>query len=87
MDMTTDEQIDAAILAAITNTPAELHTWAAVQKQVPGSRDRKSGRLIALWHQGRVWLVRIAGKNYLTLGDPDDRRQAVADRARTPRAI
>jgi|GEM_PF-6804776 len=84
-DTTTDEQIDAAILAALAEAGSdELRPWADVRRRLPGSRDRKGERLIALWHTGRVWLVKIAGRNYVSLGDADDVRLAATNRNRVP---
>ncbi|RUP03024.1 MAG: hypothetical protein EKK34_22055 [Mycobacterium sp.] len=85
--MTTDQQIDTAILAAITEAGGDdLHAWAAIRQQVPGNHNRKTERLIALWHSGRVWLIKVAGRNYVSLGDAYD-EQAAANRARTPRCL
>jgi hypothetical protein len=84
----TDDQIDAAILAALADAGGEgLHPWAAIRRRLPGSHDRKGERLIALWLTGRVWLVKIAGRNYVNLGDADDMRLAAANRARVPRVL
>ncbi|WP_155763665.1 hypothetical protein [Mycobacterium asiaticum] len=81
----TDDRIDAAILTALTDAGCDdLHLWAAIRRRVPGSHDRKGERLIALWHAGRVYLIKIAGRNYVGLGDADDMRLAAANRARAP---
>ncbi|BDB41979.1 hypothetical protein Mkiyose1088_13870 [Mycobacterium kiyosense] len=87
----TDDQIDAAILAALTEAQAssgeELHSWAAIRQRLPGSLDRANERLIALWHAGRVWTCKVRGRNYVALGDADDVRLAEAHRARAPLAL
>lgn len=81
----TDEQIDAAILAALADAGGEdLHPWAVIRRRLPGSPDRQSERLIALWFEGRVWLCKVRGRNYVALGDADDERLAAANRARVP---
>lgn len=71
----TDEQIDAAILAALAKAGRDdVHPWAAIRPRVPGSDDRKGDRLVALWLAGRVWLCKVRGRNYVALGDADDER-------------
>jgi len=81
----TDGPIDAAILAALTDAGGEdLHPWAVIRRRVPGSLDCKTERLIALYHIGRVYLMKIAGRNYVGLGDADDMRLAAANNARVP---
>jgi hypothetical protein len=77
----TDEQIDAAILAALAETADDLQPWAAVRRRLPGPRDRKGERLIALWATGRVWLCKVRGGNFVILGDADDERNAAAAKA------
>ena len=74
----TDDQIDAALLAALAETADDLQPWAAVRRRLPGSLDRKAERLVALWLTGRVWLCRIKGRDYVGLGDGDDERIAAA---------
>lgn len=81
----TDNPVDAAILAALTDAGGdELHPWAVIRQKVPGSLDRKAERLIALYHAGRVYLIKIAGRNYVGLGDADDMRLSAVNRARVP---
>lgn len=83
--MTTDDQIDAAILTALAGAGTDdLHSWAEVRRRLPGSENRKGERLVALWHTGRVWLVKIGGLNYVGLGDADDVRLAAANPNRIP---
>jgi len=77
----TDEQIDAAILAALAETADDLQPWAAVRRRLPGPLDRKGERLIALWATGRVWLCKVGGGNFVILGDADDERNAAAAKA------
>lgn len=84
-----DDQIDDAILAALTEAQAssggeELHPWAAIRQRVPSSLDHRNERLLALWHAGRVWTFKHRGRNYVALGDADDVRLAEANRARVP---
>ncbi|MDP7720756.1 hypothetical protein [Mycobacterium sp. TY814] len=88
----TDDQLDAAILAALTEAQTssggeELHPWAAIRQRLPGSLDRANERLIALHFAGRVWTCKIRGRNYVALGDADDMRLAEANRARAPLAL
>jgi hypothetical protein len=79
----TDTEIDAAILDALADAGGEdLHPWAAIRRRVPGSLDRKAERLVALWFEGRVYVIKIRGRNYVGLGDANDLRLAAADRAR-----
>ena len=86
-----DDQLDAAILAALTEAQAssgeELHPWAAIRQRLPGSLDHANERLIALWHAGRVWTFKHRGRNFVALGDADDVRLAEANRARAPLAL
>jgi len=82
---TTDDQIDAALLAALADAGGEeLHPWAVIRRRLPGSDDRKSERLIALWLEGRAYVIKVKGRNYVGLGDADDMRLAAANRARVP---
>ncbi|MCV7057752.1 hypothetical protein [Mycolicibacterium gilvum] len=75
----TDEQVDAAILAALADAGRDdVHPWAAIRRRVPGSHDRKGDRLVALWLTGRVWLCKVRGRNYVALGDADDERIVAA---------
>lgn len=81
----TDDRIDAAILAALTDAGSDdLHPWAVIRRRLPGSHDRKGQRLIALWHKGRVYVIKVRGRNYVSLGDADDVRLAAANHARVP---
>lgn len=82
---TTDDQIDAALLAALVDAGREeLHPWAVIRRRLPGSDDRKSERLIALWLEGRTYVIKVKGRNYVGLGDADDMRLAAANHARVP---
>jgi hypothetical protein len=67
----TDDQVDAAILAALTEGGGgdDLHSWAEIRRRVPGSLDHRNERLIALWFAGRVYTIKIAGRNYVSLDD------------------
>lgn len=84
---TTDDQIDAALLAALAERGEDLQPWAAILPRLPGSHDRKGERLIALWLTGRVWMCKVSGRNYVALGDADDERLAAANRARAPQVL
>ncbi|OBG89902.1 MULTISPECIES: hypothetical protein [unclassified Mycobacterium] len=84
----TDDQIDAALLEALSDAGGEgLHPWAVIRRRLPGSHDRKGERLIALWDKGRVYVIKVRGRNYVGLGDADDMRLAAAKRARVPRVL
>ena len=84
----TDNHIDTAILSALTEAGGDdLHPWAAIRLRVPGSLDGKTKRLLALWHTGRVYVIKVAGRNLVGLGDADDERLATANRNRTPLAL
>ncbi|WP_137146935.1 hypothetical protein [Mycolicibacterium sp. CR10] len=84
----TDAEIDAAILAALAEAGRDDgHPWADIRREVPGPRHRTGERLIALWHTGAVWIVKVGGRNVVGLGDADDRRLAANNRARVPLAL
>jgi len=82
---TSDEQVDAAILAALREADggggSDVHPWAVIRRRLPGTEARQSERLVALWHAGRVWLCKVGGSNYVALGDTSDRVLAARAKA------
>jgi hypothetical protein len=77
----TDEQIEAAILAALEPTGDELMSWAVIQRQVPGCFWCKATALLRLHEEGKVYHVKIAGRPYVGLGDDADAELARRARA------
>lgn len=80
----TDDQIDAALLAALEAVGEELAPWAELRGQLPGGRDRANERLVALWQSGAVYLMKISGRNFVGRGDHDDRTLATRCPNRSP---
>ncbi|WP_199253626.1 hypothetical protein [Mycolicibacterium mengxianglii] len=77
----TDAEIDAAILRAIDQTGEELVPWATIRQQVPGTFWRKAGAFGRLWCDGRIFAIKIGGRNYVARGDEADALRAARDKA------
>lgn len=79
---TTREQIEAAILDALTPTGTKLVPWRAVAPQVPGdywSQAEALGRLVETYE---VTAVKVRGSCLVRLADPYDRLVAAVERER-----
>ncbi|GAT09375.1 hypothetical protein H7I77_01855 [Mycolicibacterium novocastrense] len=68
----TDDEIDAAILREIDTSRDEFVPWAQVRERVPGSFWRKGEALARLFCSGRVYAIKVRGRNYVALGDEHD---------------
>lgn len=64
---TTEDQIDAAILAALIPTDTELVAWRTIRPQLPGSWWQQTRALTRLFESGAVYAVMIDGRNYVCL--------------------
>lgn len=67
-----DDEIDAAILREIDSRRDEFVPWAVIRERVPGSRSRKVEALTRLFCDGRVYVVKSRGCNYVARGDEYD---------------
>ncbi|QLL05586.1 hypothetical protein [Mycobacterium vicinigordonae] len=77
----TDDDIEHAILNALAATNEELVSWAALRRHLPGSYWAKAGALDRLWIDGKVYVVRVRGRNYVGLGDELDAQMAAKAKA------
>lgn len=77
----TDDEIDRMIIDALAETDAELVPWAALRRRVPGGIGRKAEALTRLWLAGRVYLIKVRGRNYVGLGDEHDAQMAAKAKA------
>jgi hypothetical protein len=81
----TDDELDAAILAAVVDLAAatgdELVSWAVVRWRVPGDDDRKLARFTTMLCDGRLYALKAHGRNYVGLGDEVEQELAAANRA------
>lgn len=82
MSTTTDDEIDAAILAALAPTGEELVSWARIDPLVPGGFWPKAQAVLRLHEEGEIYLTRTGGRAYVGLGDDADRLLAAAAKAR-----
>lgn len=78
--MTTPEQIEAAILAAVEQTSKrtgeELVRWTPIRDRLPGAFWQKSEAHERLRRWGDLYVIKIHGSPYVALGDDDDREIA-----------
>jgi hypothetical protein len=81
MSTPTDDEIDAAILAALAPTGEELRPWARIASRVPGCFWCKARALLRLHEEGKVYHTKIAGRPYVGLGDDTDAQLARRARA------
>lgn len=65
----TDDEIDASILAALTD---ELVPWSVVQRHVIGCYWCRAEALVRLHDQGRIYVTKLGGRPYVCLGDDAD---------------
>lgn len=77
----TNDEIERAILDALSAIDEELVPWAVLRVGVPGSIGRKAEALTQLWLTGQVYLIKIGGQNYLSVGDEHDARMAATAKA------
>jgi hypothetical protein len=77
----TDEQVDAAILAALAPTGDELVRWKAIEPRVPGGFWQKAQACQRLYDFGRIYVIKIGGTPYMGLADECDRQIAARYRA------
>lgn len=68
----TDDEIDAAILREIDANYDEFVPWAAIRDRVPGDFWRKAEALARLFCDGRVYVIKARGCNYVARGDEYD---------------
>ncbi|MGV7277007.1 hypothetical protein PJJ83_07875 [Mycobacterium kansasii] len=68
----TDDEIDTAILREIDASRDEFVAWAVIRERVPGSFWRKGEALARLFCDGRVYTIKVRGRNYVALGDEHD---------------
>lgn len=77
----TDDQIDRMILDALANTGEELMAWAALRRRMPGGFWRAGESLTRLWLAGRVYLIKVKGRNYVGLGTEQEAQIAAKVKA------
>lgn len=64
----TDDELDAAILAAIRESPGESAAWSVLREKLPAaSLSRKASALVRLHTAGQVHAVKIGGRTYVSL--------------------
>lgn len=81
-DDLTDEQVEQMILDALAETSEELVSWAWLRRRLPVTGFwRKLAALDRLWVEGRVYVIRVRGSNYVGLGDEHDIRMAAKAKA------
>lgn len=68
----TDDEIDAAILREIDSSRDEFVSWAVIRERVPGSFSRKTEALTRLFCDGRIYVIKSRGCNYVARGDEYD---------------
>ena len=62
----TDEQLDAAIMAALSEAGGEVVAWADLRQKLPtASYWRKVAALVRLHQSGRLSAFKVAGRNYV----------------------
>lgn len=87
--LVTDDQLDASLLLAVerlTRYDGHLIPWAAIRHRLPGTRTRQGEASVRLWLGHRLNIVKIDGRNYVSLPDELDRQAAAIELANgTPR--
>ena len=62
------QQLDAAILAALRESPSGSMPWATLRAQLPKARFWKPiEALVRLYEAGQVHVVKLDGRNYVGL--------------------
>ncbi len=83
-----DDEVEAASLAALSPTGEQLASWTAFSSRVPGGFWRKAAALHRLHDDGSVYLIKVGGRPYLCLGDDADAASAaVATAERRSRPV
>ncbi|GFG68098.1 hypothetical protein MKUB_55880 [Mycobacterium kubicae] len=78
----TDEQVEQMILDTLAETREELVPWAWLRRRLPVTGFwRALAALDRLWLDGRVYVIRVRGCNYVGLGDEHDMRMAARAKA------
>ncbi len=62
-----NDEIDAAILAALEAANGELVPWRTIRATLPGDWWQQGEALTRLFESRAVYVVKIAGKNYCRL--------------------
>lgn len=65
----TEHHIETAILAALKPTGTELVSWRAIRAGLPGLWWQQARALTRLFESRAVYVVKIGGKNYVSLED------------------
>ncbi len=71
------DEIEAAILRELELTGAEkLVSWTNLMRRVPGTWWEKQAAHMRLWHECRIFVMKIGGSPYCSLADEVDREIA-----------
>ncbi|MDV3124682.1 hypothetical protein M1247_07135 [Mycobacterium sp. 21AC1] len=62
-----NDEIDAAVLAALEAANGELVPWRTIRPQLPGDWHSQGEALTRLFESRAVYVVKIAGRNYCRL--------------------
>jgi hypothetical protein len=62
----TDQQLEAAILAALSDAVGEVVAWADLREKLPTATLWRKGEALVRLHQaGRLSVFKVAGRNYV----------------------
>lgn len=64
----TDDELDAAILAALRESPGEFAAWSVLREKLPAaSSSRTASALVRLHTAGHVHAIKLGGRTYVSL--------------------
>jgi hypothetical protein len=82
MTTTTNDELDAAILAALEATNGDLVAWRTIRTKLPGDWWQQGEALTRLHETYQVSVVKIRGSCFVRLTDDFERQAAANERDR-----